>query len=59
MEHLPKKTCQNGISYTLVGDSVITTFQTYSCRKKTAQLGFGGGCTKPIWSSTIQPSIMT
>ena len=20
MEHLPKKTCQNGISYTLVGD---------------------------------------
>ena len=23
MEHLPKKTCQNGISYTLVGDYYI------------------------------------
>lgn len=27
MEHLPKKTCQNGISYTLVGDYYIPDFQ--------------------------------
>ena len=27
MEHLPKKTCQNGISYTLVGDYYIPDLQ--------------------------------
>ena len=27
MEHLPKKTCQNGISYTLVGDYCIPALQ--------------------------------
>ena len=27
MEHLPKKTCQNGISYTLVGDYYILDLQ--------------------------------
>ena len=27
MEHLPKKTCQNGISYTLVGDYDIPDLQ--------------------------------
>ena len=27
MEHLPKKTCQNGISYTLVGDYYIPALQ--------------------------------
>lgn len=27
MEHLPKKTCQNGITYTLVGDYYIPTLQ--------------------------------
>ena len=27
MEHLPKKTCQNGISYTLVGDYYIPNLQ--------------------------------
>ena len=31
---------------------------TYSHRKKAAPLGFGGVCTKPIWSSAIQPNIM-
>ena len=56
MEHLPKKTSENGIGYTLV---VIITSQTYSCRRKAAPLGFGVVCTKTIWSSTIQPSIMT
>ena len=39
--------------------SVTITFQTYSFRKKTAPLGFGGVCTKPIWSCTAQPGIMT
>lgn len=27
MEHLPKKTCQNGISYTLVSDYYIPDLQ--------------------------------
>ena len=27
MEHLPKKTCQNGINYTLVGDYYISDLQ--------------------------------
>ena len=27
MEHLPKKTCQNSISYTLVGDYCIPALQ--------------------------------
>lgn len=27
MEHLPKETCQNGISYTLVGDYYIPDLQ--------------------------------
>ena len=27
MKHLPKKTCQNGISYTLVGDYYIPDLQ--------------------------------
>ncbi len=27
MEHLPKKTCQNGISYTLVDDYYIPDLQ--------------------------------
>ena len=27
MEHLPKKTCQNGIGYTLVGDYYIPDLQ--------------------------------
>ena len=39
--------------------SVTITFRIYSYRKKTAPLESGGGCTKPIWSCTTQPSIMT
>lgn len=57
MEHLPKKTCQNGISYTLVGDYYIPDLQLPE--ESRPILGFGVVCTKSIWSSTIQPSIMT
>lgn len=56
MEHLPKKTCQNSISYTLVGDYYIPDLQF---PEENRPLGFGGVCTKPIWSCTAQPSIMT
>lgn len=56
MEHLPKKICQNGIGYTLVGDYYIPDLQL---PEENHPLGFGAVCTKPIWSSAIQPSIMT
>lgn len=57
MEHLPEKTCQNGINYTLVGDYYIPDLQF---PEENRPIGiFGGVCTKPIWSVTAQPGIMT
>ena len=56
MEHLPKKTCQNGISYTLVGDYYIPDLQLPG---ETAPLESGGGCTKAYLGCTTQPGIMT
>ena len=46
----------NGLRYTLVGDYYIPDLEL---PEETRLLGFGGGCTKTIWSSIIQPSIMT
>ena len=57
MKHLPKKTCQNGIGYTLVGDYYIPDLQLPEENRPIG--GGGGGCTKPIWSCTTQPGIMT
>lgn len=56
MEHLPKKTCQNDIIYTLVGDYYIPALQL---PEENRPLGFGGVCTKSIWNCIIQPGIMT
>ena len=56
MEHLPKKTCQNGISYTLVGDYYIPDLQL---PEESRPIGVWGRMQKPIWVCTIQPSIMT
>lgn len=55
MEHLPKKTCQNGISYTLISDYYIPDLQL---PEESRPIG-GGGCTKPIWSCTTQSGITT
>lgn len=56
MEHLPKKTIENGIGYTLVGDYYIPDLQL---PRKAVPLEFGAVCTKPIWSYTTQPGITT
>ena len=57
MEHLPKKTCQNGISYTLVSDYYIPDLQL---PEESRPIGvWGGRCTNPIWSCTTQSGITT
>lgn len=43
MEHLPKKTCQNGISYTLVGDYYIPDLQL---PEENRPIGIWGGMHK-------------
>ena len=43
MEHLPKKTCQNGISYTLVGVYYIPDFQL---PEENRPIGIWGGMHK-------------
>ena len=43
MEHLPKETCQNGISYTLVGDYYIPDLQL---PEENRPIGIWGGMHK-------------
>lgn len=46
----------NGLHYALVGDYYIPDLEL---PEETRPIGFGDGCTKTIWSSIIQLSIMT
>lgn len=45
----------NGLDYVLVGDYYIPDLQL---QRKAVPLVFGDGCTKPIWSYTIQPAML-
>ena len=56
MEHLPKKTCQNGISYMLVGDYYIPDLQL---PEENRPIGIWGRMHKVYLELYIQPGIMT
>ena len=57
MEHLPKKTCQNGIGYTLVGDYYIPDLQL---PEESCPIGIWGRMHKdyleqchPVWYNDL------
>ena len=57
MKNLKERMTEKGMDYVLVGDYYIPALQL---PEENRSIGIcGGGCTKPIWSCTIQPGTMT